>query len=439
MPAINRRVALDLVRDHIGNRRLVWFGRRGEDARPLLGLGQFAASYSLTAPLKANEVDVSSVETLSGYRFDLYDVDGPPAGPGRVLFESLATACREPSVLLPYRPYGCLTSLEAGRGPVELLGMSYESYCFFMNKPQVEEGFVRSTGIASVPWRYLARGDDRRVALAAELERGPIVVRASVSSSGEGHQLIRDAEELANSRLVHGEELLSVAPYLSDLVSLNLGACVFRDGGVTLHAPSVQLIGLPSCTAFPFGYCGNDFAAIKDLEASQIAELEQLALAAGRWLHGRGYVGGFGVDAALCAGKILFMELNARFQGSSRMSAEIDSLLGLPDIYLDHMMASFGLQSYDRPSLAVLAREQAPRSQVLCQASERALLPDGIQSPENVRPVLVPEAGVTVAPGSVLFGLAFEAPVTTNGRYLLPTPQAIVEKCRSAAVKGPVS
>jgi hypothetical protein len=411
MPDMNRRAASDLVRDRIGNRRLVWFGRRGEDAQSLLGLEQFAASYSLTAPLKAEGLEVSSV---------------------KILVESLAAGCEVPSVLLPYRPYGCLTSLDAARVPVELLAMSYEFHCFFMNKPQVEEDFVRSTGIASVPWRYLERDDERRIALAAELTRGPIVVRASVSSSGEGHELIRDAEDLATSPLVRGEELLSVAPYLPDLVSLNLGCCVFEDGGVTLHAPSVQLIGLASCTRFPFGYCGNDFAAVKELERGQIGDLEVLALAAGRWLHRRGYVGAFGIDAAIGAGELLFMELNARFQGSSRMSVEIDLLLGLPDIYLDHMMASFGMESYDRPPLGELVLEQAPRSQIFCHASRRTFLPNGLQPPEDVRPVLVPGPGVRVAPDSVLFGLGFETSVTTNGRYLLPAPLAIVEDCRSA-------
>jgi hypothetical protein len=47
--------------------------------------------------------------------------------------------------------------------------------------------------------------------------------------------------------------------------------------------------------------------------------------------------------------------------------------------------------------------------------------------------MLVPEPGVAVVPNSVLFGLAFESRVTTNGRHLLPTALAIVEECRSAA------
>src|SRR5205085_7226763 len=120
----------------------------------------------------------------------------------------------------------------------------------------------------------------------------------------------------------HEDELMAVAPYMAKAVPLNVGACAFADGAVSVHAPSVQLIGLPECTEQRFGYCGNDFGAVAALERAGLDTLDTMVRSAGRWLVERGYRGAFGLDALIDGPDVLLTEINPRFQGSSLFGAE---------------------------------------------------------------------------------------------------------------------
>ena len=108
---------------------------------------------------------------------------------------------------------------------------------------------------------------------------------------------------------------IAAAPYLVPNIPLNVNACVFSDSLVSLHSPSFQLIGLPGFTSRTFGYCGNDFAQVRELEGNVLDQLEHIVLESGKWLAGKGYVGAFGVDALLCKGQVYLTEINPRFQG----------------------------------------------------------------------------------------------------------------------------
>ena len=90
---------------------------------------------------------------------------------------------------------------------------------------------------------------------------------------------------------------LAASRYLDPHIPLNINACVFQDGTVTLHGPSVQLIGIPDLTRRTFGYCGNDFGAIRHLDPRFVKEFEKMVLKVGGWLWSQGYLGAFGVDA----------------------------------------------------------------------------------------------------------------------------------------------
>jgi hypothetical protein len=201
---------------------------------------------------------------------------------------------------------------------------------------------------------------------------------------------------------------------------------------VTLHTPSLQLIGLPQCTPLRLGYCGNDWAAAKALEPRALEALERMGQAAGGWLGRRGFRGAFGLDAMVCGANVLFTEINPRFQGSSRISATIEEQAGLPDIFLDHLMAWLGLPSYGRPPLSELARQQRATAQIICYNLDLGLvrLPERLAVPEDVSQGLLPATDVTVGHNSAMFALSFEKQVTGDGISVYPEVAAIVAGAR---------
>jgi hypothetical protein len=104
------------VSNVLGNRRLYWFGIRGSDANTLLGLPQFAGSFSVTAPIQSPglEVDIA-LESLTGQRVDLdtYDIDLDEielASISEIRRRMLATFAY-PSAIATYRPSDFLSSV----------------------------------------------------------------------------------------------------------------------------------------------------------------------------------------------------------------------------------------------------------------------------------------------------------------------------------------
>ena len=110
------------------------------------------------------------------------------------------------------------------------------------------------------------------------------------------------------------EAFVSVAPFLTDAVPVNVYGVVWRDG-ITVHPAWVELIGINSCTTRELGYCGNDFVAAAALGKGTIHEVERSVVSVGERLRGQGYVGAFGMDFLVAEGVPLFTEVNPRFQG----------------------------------------------------------------------------------------------------------------------------
>jgi hypothetical protein len=213
-----------------------------------------------------------------------------------------------------------------------------------------------------------------------------------------------------------------VAPYFDPNIALNINACVFPDGNVTLHAPSVQLIGIACCTSRRFGYCGNDFARIRHLERGILDSLEVIALRVGKWLHSKGYLGAFGVDAMVHEGQVYLTEVNPRFQGSSAVAARLAAGMDLPDIFNDHMAAFLGLDAPQPTHVRDLAREQDSVAQIVCYNSRP--IPVVRRSSESLdedplKPELLPAPELEVEPEGTLFKVVVEGPVTRDGHSLL--------------------
>jgi len=320
---------------------------------------------------------------------------------------------------MTYRPAEFLTSVYFPRTEItQYLGLFDGLTTMLEHKPFVETS-LRRAKVPVIDWHYFADEDMPR--LAEAISRGPYVLRVNRSSGGRGLVLARTPEELQAILPSHSDRFLGAAPFLDPNIPLNIGACVFLDGSVTLHSPSLQLIGLDCCTGRQFGYCGNDWDRVRDLDKEVLNSLEEMTLNVGYWLHQMGYIGAFGIDAIVHHGKVFLAEVNARFQGSSATSAELDSQMNIPDIYDDHLAAFLNLPAPRLIHVCDLVREQPPTSQIFCyncHAQEVELVTKELPLRTSFQLDLLPALGIRVAHEGILFKTVVKGSVTNDGQSL---------------------
>lgn len=344
---VNRRDLLAGVSRALGDRELVWFGTRGDDVESIADLPELTAVFSIiSAYALRSRIRSGSLEQLSGIRVDLdaFEIDDLPHDPPVDRLRDLLLRALAPrTAVATYRPSRFLSAVAfARRGSCRYLGMFKDHAAAFEHKPWVETA-VADLGIPHIPWTYVA--DSEQLTTLRFFDRGPVMLRRSRTSGGVGLTRVEDPGELARCWPAEDEAYVSVAPFIEAATPINVGAVVWRDG-ITIHPASLQLIGVSELTRRPFGYCGNDFGAFRQLDGVQVRDIEDAVLKVGTWLGERGYRGAFGVDFLIDEhGRPLFTEVNPRFQGSTHASAEISVQAGESCVLLEHLGALLGLPS----------------------------------------------------------------------------------------------
>lgn len=416
---MTRQSMIRSLQDRIGARKLVWVGTRGYDSSGFMELPQFSESYAIIAPLGFLSLKEDfALENASGRRVDLdtYRIEDDYSNPAKELRRRLLNSLTEPAVVVAYRPSSLLSAIcYPRRDFVVYLGMFHERQATFEHKVWVESE-LRLRGIPVIPWRYFAEEDRQR--LEEELDAfGTLVIRANRSDGGAGVRAISNPEAIGEQIADSRDGFIAAAPLLEPHIPLNINACVFRDGTVSLHPPSMQLIGINECTRRRFGYCGNDFGAIKDLELELLVSFEAIVRQAGDWLCSQGYLGAFGVDALVHDGRVLLTEINPRFQGSSLLSAQLDRAMGQCDLFLCHLAAHLGLRAPTSRSVIEIVKEQASLAQVVFHnRCEHAILyTDDKRNAGWSEVELLPAAQVYVEPNATLFRALMSGGITQDG------------------------
>lgn len=331
---------LDEVTQRLGDRQLVWAGIRGDDIEPLADVPQLSASFSIVSAYDQYAgVQGVAYENLTGIRVDpeVWDIDEHPDDEAtREFRHGLLRALSSPSALLPYRPSQFLSAAYFARRDRCLnLGLSGAHQAGFEHKPWVESE-VADLGIPHVPWLYVS--DEEQLSTRTLADAGPLVLRRSRTSGGEGFLRVDSLGELMEHWPKLDEAFVSVAPFLDGGIPVNVGATVWRDG-VTVQHPSVQLIGVPSLVTREFGYCGNDYGTMRDLDVDVVQQIDSSTRKVADWLRGKGYLGTFGIDFLVHEGRPLFMEINARFQGSTHASCRLSAEADEACLMLEHVAA----------------------------------------------------------------------------------------------------
>ena len=120
----------------------------------------------------------------------------------------------------------------------------------FEHKPWVERSLALR-GVRGLNWQYVA--DEHRSRAKRLLASGPHILRASRTSGGVGIVAVATEEEVDRFWPEQPDTFVAVAPFLESAMPLNFSGCVFADGSLRLHPPSVQLIGIASCVDRRFG------------------------------------------------------------------------------------------------------------------------------------------------------------------------------------------
>jgi hypothetical protein len=383
-------------------------------------LPQFSESYGIIAPLGAVSLNVDfALERISRQRVDLdtYKSDDDWSEPAKELRRSVLNSLNEPTVVVAYRPFALLSILCYPRSDfVTYLGMFHERQAAFEHKPWVETE-LRKLGVPIIPWKYFADEDAKQ--LEEEITAlGIVVLRTNRSDGGAGLKVISSRDTASVTMPKTRDGFLAAAPYLRSHVSVNINACIFGNGDLSFHPPSVQLIGIDGFTRRQFGYCGNDFSAIRSLDGKTLAELESVTRRTGHWLYSQGYLGAFGLDALVHGEDVLLTEVNPRFQGSSLLSARLDKSMDRPDVFLCHIAAYLGLPAPSPIPLTDLVRLQPSYSQIILHNNHASSIcgPVVINSPSNFEFELLAGPEISVNPNATVLRAVSPRQVTEDGQ-----------------------
>jgi ATP-grasp domain len=355
-------------------RQLIYFGTRGADAGALLAIPNFSSVFSLVAPLQASTVHEFCMETVTKERVDLddYCIDFDERPVVSEMRQKLLHALERPSALLPYRPCAFLSSAWFPRSDrVKYLGLFHGLQACFEHKAWVETQ-LSSAGVPVLPWRFFA--DEEAMIIKEWAETESLVLRANRTDGGVGVRFVPNPKALESEWPSHSDGFIAATSYLHGSLSLNLNACIFADGSISLHGPSVQVIGVPALTRRHFGYCGNDFSAASALDTAIMDAFEHLSMSTAHWLHSQGYLGAFGIDALVHEGQVFLTEINPRFQGSSLISARLDTSMDRSNILMEHAAAFLGLKARNSEPLRELALAQPPMAHAIFHNTSKNMI-----------------------------------------------------------------
>lgn len=441
---VERGPLLADVERRLGDRRLVWAGIRGDDIEPLADLSQLYASFSLAGNFSSRGgVQSVAYEDLTGIRVDpeIWDIDNYPHEPATKEFRhGLLRALSSDGALLPYRPSEFLSAVHFARLDDDCLnlGLFGAQQSAFEHKPWVESA-VRKLGLPRIPWTYVA--DEEQLKARDVSRHGSVVLRRSRTSGGQGFVHVESPDDLASAWPTVDEAFVSVSPFIGGGVPINVGATVWQDGNVTVHHPSVQLIGIESCVTREFGYCGNDFGRSRDLGDETVAQIEETTIAIGAWLHQHGYLGTFGVDFLEHDGTPLFTEVNPRFQGSTHASCRLSIEAGEACLMLEHVAALLGLPSPERRPLREIVSATPDFANVVvhwtgpsAQSVDAYELADRLREvDDSVRSDVITPDEVANDPGSAVARFTLRRQVTRSGFDLVEPLDEVISQWQAAS------
>lgn len=213
-------------------------------------------------------------------------------------------------------------------GPPPLLARQMEHKLHFRQ-------VLDTLGLLAPPGEELEFAPEQADALARR-HGLPLVIQLPRGFGGNHTYLVRDGAALRAALAQHAGRRGRVTRYIPGK-TLTINACVTRYGVVS-SAPFYQLTGLPECTVYPLGACGNDWG-IDRLEDGVLAQVYDATERTGRYLSEHGYRGIFGLDFVVGRDdrRVYVVECNPRLVASVPLYTRLQLLHGQLPLLLLHI------------------------------------------------------------------------------------------------------
>ncbi len=228
-------------------------------------------------------------------------------------------------------------------GPPPLLARQMEHKLHFRQ-------VLDALGLRAPPGEELEFAPEQADALARR-HGLPLVIQLPRGFGGNHTYLVHDRAALRAALAQHAGRRGRVARYIRG-ETLTINACVTRSGVVS-SAPFYQLTGLPECTVYPLGACGNDWG-IDGLEHAVLAQVYDATERIGLYLSRHGYRGIFGLDFVVGQDdrRVYVVECNPRLVASVPLYTRLQLLHGQLPLLLLHITELAGVPyTLDVPAL----------------------------------------------------------------------------------------
>lgn len=426
------------IRDLAGETKFVWLSAKSTDALPIYGISRYACSLSIvgSAPDPDRLDSHHSIEAILKYRPD-YDRVGLDQLSPSTFMDFLIDLGRHKSqkkFLIPFSPGAFISRWALCNTQFRLLANNDCISSAFDFKPWMESQ-LRSLALPVIPWTHHLCYDGNLIPPMTPTTSA--VIRMPIATGGTGHQVLPPFLDVKASSIIQRNEIVSIAPFLVDHLSFNISACVNRNGQISVHPISLQIIGQPECSALRFSYCGNEFGTVLSyLSQSEVNEVECMTRRVGDLLRTYGYLGIFGIDFVKFEEEILISEVNPRFQASSILSSATLRALGLITPHEDHIAACIGYEfQQKRPMLYELCSMIEPLSQIFCYNTagfgSDPILTDPSEFGADANDYVV-DLPINSRPeeNALLFRLFLRRPVLRGGRQLTSYASKLVSATR---------
>jgi hypothetical protein len=281
--------------------------------------------------------DVISLERETGVRIRGLGVGAQPLFEGDVgaqVSSALLRSGRERPVVTPFAIRGLETLAAASDGSIRIISPRTAVTGPLGDKLALRRA-LPGLGIEPVP--HVIR--DLAEVRFQEIERRyglPFVVQLPTGSGGSGTFFVSSERDLRSLQDEKGHQEVSVSKYITGMAP-NINAVVLDDE-VWVSYPSIQVVGAPQCVGWRSGYCGNDFSATRRLPGAAVQAIYDQTRRIGAWIGEQGFRGMWGVDFAVDGSRVYPLEVNPRFQGSTRLLTELQYLAGQVPLVLAHVV-----------------------------------------------------------------------------------------------------
>ncbi len=318
----------------MGELSIWWIGNRAYELKGCEPF--FAGGIAIVGCTDDTDVPMETFENFSGKRID-YNNPKWDAAVDNFLAEKIGNIIKE----MPGSRFFWHTQLNFNQKPLFISTAIYNNSVNLINKLR-NKAFSRqlfSNDVDVIPCIKIPFGKCNYSQLKKMFPQSDIFVVQSKLGAG-GHTTYVVSEESFNPKInLPPDELVLVSVYYSKMLAINQHVIVNSDEILCLP-PSVQLIEKDAKNRLV--YRGGDYSSISMLGKDKLSKVEDASNIIGNKLAIMGYKGCVGIDFLIDDMCLYFVELNPRFQSSTRLLNECLLAQNLPSVYKMHILSHIG-------------------------------------------------------------------------------------------------